>query len=93
MDLPPGLRLFPHALALKFGLALVMFFGFAFVIAAASSRTLGIAIRVLGLFLAVHIGVILLRPETNLIWKVMTALATWPGPLAPLGGRWMLIDV
>ena len=42
---------------------------------------------------AVHIAVIMLSPKTNLIWTLVTALSTWPGPFAPLGGRWMLIDV
>ena len=93
LDLPPGLRQFPHALAAKFALALVLLFGLAFAIAAASRRALGIGMRLVGLFLAVHIAVILLSPRTNLVWTVVTALSTWPGPFAPLGGRWMLIDV
>lgn len=93
LELPPGLRTFPHALAAKFALALLLLFAFAFAVASSSSRTLGIAIRVLGLFLAVHVAVLLLQPKTNLIWTVVSALAQWPGPFAPLGGRWMLIDV
>jgi ABC-type transport system involved in multi-copper enzyme maturation permease subunit len=93
VNLPPGLRLFPHALALKFAIVLLLLFGFAFAAAAASRRTIAIGMRALGLFLALHIAVILLRPQTNLLWTVVSALAQWPGPLAPLGGRWMLIDV
>ncbi len=61
--------------------------------ASASSRTVGLAIRVLaGLFLAVHVAVLLLAPQTNVLLITLKALATWPGPLAALGGRWMLID-
>jgi ABC-type transport system involved in multi-copper enzyme maturation permease subunit len=93
LDLPPGIRVFPHALAAKFALALLLLFGLAFAAAAASARTLGIAFRVLGLFLAVHLALYWLRPKTNLLWMVVSALATWPGPFATLGGRWMLIDV
>jgi hypothetical protein len=93
LDLPPGLRQFPHALAAKFGLALVLLFGLAFAVAAASRRAIGIGMKLIGLFIAVHIAVLLLSPHTNLIWTVVTALSTWPGPFAPLGGRWMLIDV
>ena len=93
LDLPPGLRTFPHALAAKFALSLLLLFGIAFAIAASSSRALGISVRLLGLFIAAHIAVIMLRPGTNLIWTVVTALGTSPGPFAPLGGRWMLIDV
>lgn len=93
LDMPPGLRQFPHALAVKFALALVLLFGLAFAAAAASRRALGIGFRLLGLFVALHIAVIMLSPRTNLIWTVVSALATWPGPFAPLGGRWMLIDV
>ncbi|MGQ0702056.1 MAG: hypothetical protein ACT4PM_02855 [Gemmatimonadales bacterium] len=93
LDLPPGIRVFPHALAGKFALALLLCFGLAFAAASASPRTIGIGMRVLGLFLAVHVAVILLRPRTNLLWLAVTALSSWPGPLAPLGGRWMLIDV
>ena len=93
LDMPPGLRQVPHALTAKFALALLLLFGLAFSAAAASRRALGIGFRVLGLFVAVHIAVILLSPKTNLIWTVVTALSTWPGPFAPLGGRWMLIDV
>ena len=93
LDLPPGLRTFPHALAAKFALSLLLLFGIAFAVAAASSRTLGIALRLLGLFIAVHVAVIMLRPGTNLLWSVVSALGASPGPFAPLGGRWMLIDV
>lgn len=93
LDLPPGLRTFPHALAVKFALSLLLLFGLAFAAASASSRALGIGLKLLGIFIAVHLAVIMLRPGTNLIWKVVSALATWPGPFAPMGGRWMLIDV
>lgn len=90
--LPPGIHVYPHALAIKFALALVLLFGLTFAFASASSRTIGIAIRLVGLFLAVHVAVSLLSPDTNLIWSAAKALATWPGPFASLGGRWMLID-
>jgi len=93
VDLPPGLRVFPHALALKFALSLMLLFGFAFAAAAASGRVLGFALRGLGLLIALHIALLLLSSRTNLIGTLVSALATWPGPLAPLGGRWMLIDV
>ena len=93
LDMPPGLRQFPHALTAKFALALLLLFGLAFAAAAASRKALGIGFRVLGLLVAVHIAVIMLSPKTNLIWTLVTALSTWPGPFAPLGGRWMLIDV
>jgi ABC-type transport system involved in multi-copper enzyme maturation permease subunit len=93
VDLPPGLRTFPHALTAKFALSLLLLFGVAFAVAASSTRALGISVRLLGLFIAAHIAVIMLRPGANLIWTVVTALATSPGPFAPLGGRWMLIDV
>jgi hypothetical protein len=92
IDLPPGIRIFPNALALKFALVLLLMFGFMFALASASTRTIGIAVRVLGLFLAVHVAVLLVAPNTNLLWSAAKALATWPGPLAALGGRWMLID-
>src|SRR3990170_25434 len=42
LALPPGIRVFPHEIALKFVLALLIFFGLAFAAASASSRTLGI---------------------------------------------------
>ena len=93
LDLPSGFRTFPHLLALKYLVALGICFAMAFAVAAASSRTLGLAVRAVGIFLAVHIAVLLLRPDVNLLWRLATALATWPGPLSPLGGRWMLIDV
>lgn len=93
LDLPPGIRVYPYELGLKFALALVLLFGIVFAAAAASARARGVALRAVGLFLAVDIAVLLLSPKTNLLWKLVTALATWPGPFAPLGGRWMLIDV
>ena len=92
LGLPPGIRVYPHALAVKFAITLLLLFGFAFALMSASSRTVGIAIRILGLFLAVHVAVLLLSPSTNLLWTTVKALGTSPGPLAPLGGRWMLID-
>jgi ABC-type transport system involved in multi-copper enzyme maturation permease subunit len=93
LELPPGIRVFPHAIALKFTLSLLVLFGFAFAAAAASGRTLGYGLRLLGLFLAVHVALLMLTPRTNLIWSLVGILTSWPGPLAPLGGRWMLIDV
>ncbi len=93
LALPPGIRVFPHAIALKFLLALLVLFGVAFAAASASSRTLGIGFRLVGLFLAVHIAVVLLKPGTNLLWTVVSALGSSPWPLAPMAGRWMLIDV
>jgi len=93
LDLPTGTRTFAHALALKFALALLLCFGLAFAAAAASARSVGITFRLLGILLAVHIAVVLLKPRTNLLWTLVTALATWPGPFSVLGGRWMLIDV
>lgn len=93
VDLPPGLRTFPHALAVKFGLALLLLFGVTFAVAASSRRALAIGFKLLGLFIAVHFALIMLRPGVNLIWTIVSALATWPGPLVPLGGSWMLIDV
>ncbi len=92
LDLPPGIRVFPHALAIKFALVLVLMFGLAFALASASTRTIGIAVRVLGLFLVIHVAVILIAPDTNVLWSTLKALATFPGPLSALGGRWMLID-
>ncbi len=93
LDLPPGLRGFEHLLALKFGLAMLLCYGIAFMVAASSPRTLGIAVRALGLFLAVHTAVYLLDPNVNLLWRLVESLAAFPGPLSPLGGPWMLIDV
>lgn len=93
LDLPPGIRIFPNAIAIKFALALILLFGFTFTAAAASSRVLGYGLRALGLFLAAHVAVSLLTEGTNLISSLVGVLTTWPGPLAPLGGRWMLIDV
>lgn len=93
LDVPAGLRGFPNLLALKFGLALLVSYGIAFAVAASSRRFLGLAIRVAGVFLAIHLGVWLLFPKVNLLWRLVEALTAWPGPLSPLGGRWMLIDV
>ena len=93
IDLAPGLRTYPNALAAKFALALLLLFGVVFAIAAASKRALGVSLRLLGLFIAAHIAVIMLQPGVNLLWTVATSLGTAPGPFAPLGGRWMLIDV
>lgn len=91
--LPEGLRQFSHALGLKFGLALMLLFGLSFALASASRRALGMAFRLAGLIIVVHVFVLLLYPGTNVLWTIATALATSPGPLASLGGRWMLIDV
>ena len=93
LTLPAGLRHVPHALAATFALAVVLLFGLSFAAAAASRRTLGVGFRLLGLLVAVHLAVVLIRPQTRILWLAVNALLTWPGPLAPLGGRWMLIDV
>lgn len=93
IDLPPGLRAFPHALTLKFALVLLLMFGFAFGAASAPRRAISFGFKLLGVFIAVHLAVLMLKPGTNLLWTAVTTLATAPGPFAPLGGRWMLIDV
>ncbi|HEY3935611.1 MAG TPA: hypothetical protein VGL65_13450 [Gemmatimonadales bacterium] len=92
LDLPPGVRSYPDAIAAKFAITLLLLFGISFALASASARSIGIAIRIVGLFLAVHVAVILLAPKVNLLWITVRALAVFPGPFAPLGGRWMLID-
>lgn len=92
IPLPPGIRVFPHQLSLKFAIVLLLMFGFAFALAAASMRTIGIAVRIAGVILAVHVAVLLIAPGMNLIVIGLKALATWPGPLSALAGRWMLID-
>jgi hypothetical protein len=92
LDLPPGIRTYPDAIAAKFAITLLLLFAMCFAFASASTRTIGIAIRLVGLFLAVHVAVILIAPKVNLLWMAVRALAIFPGPFAPLGGRWMLLD-
>ena len=92
-NIPPGLHTYPHALALRFALAVLLAYSILFAISSATTRTAGYVITaIVGLFvLQLLFG--LSGSSTNLVGPLFDRLVTLPGPLQIFGGRWMLIDV
>ncbi len=92
-SLPPGLRVYPTALALRFTLATLIMYAVSFALAAGSSRVVRTILLTLGFVVLAQILLSLLGSEFDLIGPLGNWLFDWPGPLEILSGRWMLIDV
>lgn len=91
--LPEGLRAYPFALTLRFGLAALVAYGTFFAIAAGSNRTAGYILAGLGGLVLAQILVGVAGSEVNFLAHLLERLFLWPGPLEVFTGRWMLIDV
>ena len=93
LSIPPSLRTFPTALAVKFVLAALSVFaaGYCFTaLPAPTQRILGRAVLAL---LVVQVGALLLGMNADWLSPLASGLFGRWGPFALLGGRWMLIDV
>lgn len=92
-DVPEVLRVFPIRLALKFLLAAVMIFGLASAHTLAAPPIRRALVWAASLWIVAMLITGITDTELNLggwTWRLLTRA---PGPLAPFGGRWMLIDV
>lgn len=91
--IPPGLHAYPHALALRFGLALLLAYSIFFAISSGTTRTAGYVIGVVAGLMVLQLLFLLSGSHTNLVQPLFDRLVTLPGPFEIFGGRWMLIDV
>lgn len=98
--IPDGLRGYPHALAFRFLLAVLLIYALMFALAAGTKKTAG---WVIGSFLTIMIGGTILvdalaagfgvdDPWTPLEFFI-ELIATWPGPLHVFGANWLPVDV
>jgi ABC-type transport system involved in multi-copper enzyme maturation permease subunit len=93
VTVPPGLRAYPHALGLRFALAVVLSYSLIFAISAGTARTAGYVLSVVGVLLVGQLLFSIAGGEANLVERVFDRMITWPGPFDIFVGRWMLIDV
>jgi hypothetical protein len=91
--LPPGLQVYPFALALRFALAVLVAYALFFAISAGTARTAGIILGLIAVVIVVHIIATVANAELDLLTPLQVVLLNWPGPLAVFTGRWMLVDV
>ncbi len=91
--LPAGLRAFPFALALRFGLAAFVSYGAFFAISAGTNRTAGYILATLGGLVLAQVVVSAAGSDVNFLLSILERLFLWPGPLDVFTGRWMLVDV
>lgn len=89
---PATLATHPFRLTAKFGLSLVTVYTMAFAFAALPESTRRNALRAVLLLLAIQFAAVQLNPAADLLRPLLTILVGPAGPLAALGGRWMLID-
>jgi predicted membrane protein len=90
---PPGLHAYPDLLALRFGLAALVAFGFFFAISAGSTRTAGWILALLAAWILAQIILHGVGSRTDIVSPVLDDFFAWPGPFDIFTGRWMLIDV
>ena len=91
--IPPGLHAYPHALALRFGLAVLLAYSIFFAISSGTTRTAGYVIGVVAGLMVLQLLFLLSGSNTELVGPIFDRLVTLPGPFEVFGGRWMLIDV
>jgi hypothetical protein len=92
-SLPPGLRSYPDALALRFAMAAAVAYAGFFAISSGTARTAGYVLAVVGGIVAVHVLLWAGGLEVNLLGWLYNQIVNPSGPLHVFTGRWMLIDV
>ena len=91
--IPPGLHTYPHAVALRFALAVLLAYSLLFAISSATTRTAAYVITAVAGLFVIQILFGLSGSSTDLVSPLFDRLVTLPGPFEIFGGRWMLIDV
>ncbi len=91
--IPTGLQGYPVAIALRFGLAVLVAYATFFAVSAGTARTAGIILATIGGLIAIQILATAANLPLDVLTTMQAILLTWPGPLAIFTGRWMLIDV
>jgi hypothetical protein len=92
-QLPPGLHAYPAQLTLRFALACVVAFSFAFPLAAAERSVVAGVIGALILLAVLSPMVAQAAAVPNPLGWLLEALFSPPGPFSVFSGRWMLFDV
>lgn len=93
VTIPPGLQAYPHALGLRFALAVLVSYSLIFAISAGTARTAGYVLSIVGILLVGQLLFSIAGGEANFVEPVFDRMITWPGPFDIFVGRWMLIDV
>jgi hypothetical protein len=91
--LPPGLHGYPVALALRFGLAVLVAYSLFFAVSAGTARTAGLILGLVAVVIVIQVFASVANLEFSVADRLQIILVNWPGPLAVFTGRWMLIDV
>ena len=91
--IPPGLHAYPQALALRFGLALLLAYSVFFAISAGTVRTAGYVLGLLAALVVIQVMASVANVHINVLEWILNQVYIWPGPLEIFTGRWMLIDV
>jgi hypothetical protein len=91
--IPPGLHAYPHAVALRFAVAVVLAFSIFFAISAGTARTAGYILTIVGGLFVTQLLLELSGSSTNIVMPIFDRMVTLPGPFEIFTGRWMLIDV
>ena len=92
-DIPGSLRAYPHALSVRFALAMLVAYSMFFAISAGTARAAGFVLVVVGGILAAVVLLAAAGSPLDLVGIVADRLLLWPGPLEVFTGRWMLIDI
>jgi len=93
VDLQVGLNAYPHALALRFALAVLVSYSIFFAISCGTSRTAGYILTVIGGVVVAELLLSAAGVNAQLIDPFVSGVLDWPGPLEVFTGRWLLIDV
>lgn len=92
-SIPPTLRAYPNALALRFALSALVAYGVFFAISAGTARTAAYVLGAVAVLIAFDVLLKAAGWEVSIAGEVMAWLTRAPGPLTVFTGRWMLIDV
>jgi hypothetical protein len=91
--IPPTLRAYPNALALRFGLAALVAYGVFFAISAGTVRTAAFVLGGVAALIAFDVLLQAAGAEVSVSREIWAWLTRTPGPMTVFTGRWMLIDV
>src|SRR5205809_1222906 len=85
--LPPGLHGYPLALALRFGLAVLVAYSLFFAVSAGTARTAGLILGLVAAVIVIQVFASVANLEFSVVDRLQIILVNWPGPLAVFTGR------
>lgn len=92
-SIPPTLRAYPNALALRFALAALVAYGVFFAISAGTARSAAFVLGAVAVLIVFDVLLQAAGAEVSVGREVWAWLTRAPGPMTVFSGRWMLIDV